>query len=235
MTLLAVRLVGAAVLAVTAPASHSTLIVNARVVDGTGAPARNAAVRIEGERIVAVGPVEPRGTDDIVDANGLVLAPGFIDTHSHHDEGLFDQLDAPAAVTQGITTIVVGQDGSSALPLREFFSRLERTPAALNVASFVGHNDLRAAVMGNDTKRPASPAEIDRMRALIRSAMEDGALGLSTGLEYDSGIYSNTPELIALAKEAARHGGRYISLCGTPWTRPSRSAGRRGCRCRSPT
>jgi N-acyl-D-amino-acid deacylase len=190
---------------------RSTLIVGARLVDGTGAASRRAAVRIQGDRIMAVGAVAPRATDEIVDAAGLTLAPGFIDTHSHHDEGLFEQLDAPSAVTQGITTIVVGQDGSSALPLKDFFARLERTPPALNVASFLGHNDLRAAVMGSDTKRPASPAEIDRMRALIRSGMEDGALGLSTGLEYDSGIYSNTAELIALAREAARYGGRYIS------------------------
>jgi N-acyl-D-amino-acid deacylase len=194
-----------------AEAAPTTLIVHARVVDGTGAPARNAAVRIEGERIVAVGSLEPRATDEIVDAGGLTLAPGFIDTHSHHDEGLFDQLDAAAAVSQGITTIVVGQDGSSALPVHDFFAHLERTPAALNVASFIGHNDLRAVVMGNDTKRPASPLEVARMRGLIRTGMEDGALGLSTGLEYDSGIYSNTAELIALAKEAARYGGRYIS------------------------
>ena len=191
--------------------SHTTLIVNARVLDGTDAAARLAAVRIEGERIAAVGALERRATDDVVDAGGLTLAPGFIDTHSHHDRGLFDHLDAPAAVSQGITTIVVGQDGSSTLPLGDLFARLERTPPALNVASFVGHNDLRTAVMGSDTKRLASQREIDSMRALVRSGMQDGALGLSTGLEYDSGIYSNTAELIALAREAALQGGRYVS------------------------
>lgn len=189
----------------------STLIVNARVIDGTGAAARSASVRIEGERIAAIGSLKAREHESIIDARGLTLAPGFIDTHSHHDVGLFEHPDALAAVTQGVTTIVVGQDGTSSNPLRDFFHQLERSPAAVNVASYVGHNSVRAAVMGGVFRRPATSSEIERMRVLVREGMRDGALGVSTGLEYDPGSYSTTGELIVLAREAAKHGGRYIS------------------------
>lgn len=189
----------------------SVLIVNARVVDGTGSPPRTASVRIREGRIAAVGDLRPRSGDAVITAGGKVLAPGFIDTHSHHDQGLFEQPDALAAVSQGITTIVVGQDGDSALPLQDFFRRLKTTPAAVNVAAYVGHGSIRQAVMGKDFQRAASAPEIEQMRALVRAGMRAGALGLSTGLEYDPGIYSTGEEVLALAREAARHGGRYIS------------------------
>ncbi|MBA3564977.1 MAG: D-aminoacylase [Gammaproteobacteria bacterium] len=191
--------------------ASSTLISNARVIDGTGAAARSVSVRIEGARIAAVGDLEARKGESIVDARGLALAPGFIDTHSHHDIGLFEHPDTLAAVSQGITTIVVGQDGASPKSLQAFLSRLEHTPAAVNVASYIGHNIVRTAVMGEDFQRPATPGEIRRMRALVGEGMRAGAFGLSTGLEYDPGIYSTTSELIALAREAAKYGGRYIS------------------------
>lgn len=189
----------------------STLIVNASIVDGTGSPARRGAVRVVGDRIADVGELTPRPGDRTVDAGGLVLAPGFIDTHSHHAGGLFEALDAPAVVSQGITTIVVGQDGSSDVPLAKFFERLASTPASVNVASYAGHGTLRSRVMGEDFKRKATPAEVDAMAGLLRAEMQAGALGLSTGLEYDPGIYSDPSEVIALAKVAAEAGGRYMS------------------------
>jgi N-acyl-D-aspartate/D-glutamate deacylase len=189
----------------------STLIENATVVDGTGQPRFTADVLIEGDRIAAVGDLEPRTGDLVVAADGLVLAPGFIDAHSHTDSAIFEQPEALAAVSQGITTTVVGQDGSSSLPLQEFFERLEDEPAAVNVASFAGHGTLRKQVMGDDFTRHASAAEIDRMGELLAEEMAAGALGLSTGLEYDPGIYSATEEVVALARVAAAHGGRYIS------------------------
>jgi N-acyl-D-amino-acid deacylase len=190
---------------------HQVLIVNARVIDGTGSPARAASVRIIDDTIAAVGALTEIHGDRVVDAHGLVLAPGFIDDHSHHDGGLFQHPEALAAVSQGITTIVVGQDGGSHLPLAAYFDSLERTPAAINVASYSGHGTIRRAVMGEDYKRLAKPDEITRMQGLLRQDMTAGALGLSTGLEYDPGIYSNTDELIALAKVAAASHGRYIS------------------------
>jgi N-acyl-D-amino-acid deacylase len=191
--------------------SRRTLIRNASVLDGTGASARIADVRVVGDRIEAVGRLTPSSADRLVDARGLTLAPGFIDTHSHHSRGLFDQPDALAAVSQGITTIVVGQDGSSTLPLAGWFSRLEREPAAVNVASYVGHGTIRREALGADFKRRATAEEVDRMAAMLRAEMASGALGLSTGLEYDPGIYSAPGEVVALARVAASFGGRYIS------------------------
>ncbi|MCZ6697214.1 MAG: D-aminoacylase [Acidobacteria bacterium] len=189
----------------------SIVITNATLIDGTGAPARTAAVRIIGDRIVEVGDVEPSFRDSIIDAGGLVLAPGFIDTHSHADGELFEHPDALAAVNQGITTVIVGQDGGSPRPLSSFFEKVEQAPAAINIASYVGFGGIRRQVMGKDFRRPASDEEIEKMRVIVREEMEAGALGLGTGLEYDPGIYSTPEEVIALAREAASFGGRYIS------------------------
>lgn len=189
----------------------SLLILNATLIDGTGEPARPASVRITGDRIVAVGNLLPLPGERQVDAKGLVLAPGFIDTHSHHDTNLRDMSDALSVVSQGITTIVVGVDGSSALPLSDFFDRFQTSPAAINLASYSGHNTLRSAVMGEDYKRYATASEVDEMAELLREDMKAGALGLSTGLEYDPGIYAYKDEVVALARVAAAYGGRYAS------------------------
>ena len=191
--------------------ADTILITNALVVDGTGSPPRRGAVRIRGDRIVEIGELASQPGETSLDANGLALAPGFIDTHSHHDRGLFQQPATLAAVSQGITTIVVGQDGGSRVPLRVFFDRLEESPAAVNVASYAGHNTLRRRVMGDDFRRGATEVEIQQMRELLREEMEAGALGLSTGLEYAIGIYSETSEVIELARVVAAFGGRYIS------------------------
>ncbi len=189
----------------------STLIAGATVVDGTGQPRFTADVRIEGDRIAAVGGLEPLRGEPTIDADGLVLAPGFVDTHSHADGAILEHLDTLAAVSQGISTTVVGQDGGSEYPLQEFFDRLEATPPAVNVASYVGHGTLRERVMGDDFARTATAEEIARMAALLTEEMQAGALGLSTGLEYDPGIYSAPEEVVELARVAASRGGRYIS------------------------
>jgi N-acyl-D-amino-acid deacylase len=194
-----------------APARTGLLITNATVIDGTGAPGRRAAVRVEGDRITAVGDLSPRSGERVVDAGGLVLAPGFIDTHSHADDGLAEHPDALAVVSQGITTIIGGQDGGSPLPLSGYLARLEREPGAVNVGMYAGHNSIRDSVMGADFKRAATVAEIARMRAMLTEEMRAGAIGLSTGLEYDPGIYSERGEVIELAKVASSFGGRYIS------------------------
>jgi len=188
-----------------------TFIVNVNLVDGTGAPARRADVRIEGHRITAVGELDPSPGEEVIDAGGLVLAPGFIDTHSHADGDLFDHPGALAAVSQGITTVVVGQDGESTFPLDDFFARLGRQPVAVNVASYAGHGTIRHRVMGDDYRRAATRREVRRMRRLLEQEMKAGALGLATGLEYDPGIYSDPEEVVALARVAAARGGRYIS------------------------
>ncbi|MGY8779462.1 MAG: amidohydrolase family protein, partial [Longimicrobiales bacterium] len=189
----------------------SFLIVGATVVDGTGAPGRVTNVRVLGDRIAAIGGLEAERGETVIEADGLVLAPGFIDTHSHHDGGLTETPEALGAVSQGITTIIVGQDGGSPLPLSDFFREVEATSVAINVAAYAGHNSLRNAVMGDDFRRPADDQEVQEMADLLRRELEAGAIGLSTGLEYDPGIYSETSEVLALAHVTADAGGRYIS------------------------
>lgn len=195
------------------PPAPSLLIRNALIIDGLGTPAARGDVRVAAGHITstaAAGTLTPVPGEHIVDAEGLALAPGFIDTHSHHDRGLDAARDALAAVSQGITTIVVGQDGGGA-DLAALFARLEVQPAAVNVASYAGHGEIRARVMGDDFTRAATDAEIVRMTAMLQREMDAGALGLSTGLEYDPGIYSSHAEVRALAKVAGDAGGRYIS------------------------
>ena len=168
-----------------AQSSQSTLITGATVIDGTGAPARSASVRIKGGTIVAVGDLTAHAGEQVVDAGGKVLSPGFIDTHSHHDHGLFERPDAVPVTSQGVTTIIVGQDGGSELPLSPLFAKMKKTPVAVNIGTYIGHNSVRAAVLGKDFKRVATAAEIERMRVQVRQGMQAGAIGLSTGLEYD--------------------------------------------------
>lgn len=187
-------------------------ITGARIVDGAGTPAFSGTIRIVEGRIAAVGAdVAALSGDTVIDAGGLVLAPGFIDTHSHADFDLLERLDATAAVSQGITTVVVGQDGGSPHPLADFRTRLEASPATVNVASFGGHNTYRALMLGDDFRREATAEEIGGMARLLEADLAAGALGLSTGLEYDPGIYSATEEVLELAHVAAAAGGRYIS------------------------
>jgi N-acyl-D-amino-acid deacylase len=192
-------------------AGKGVLIVGARVIDGTGAPGRVTSVRVIGDRIADVGDLHQRQGETVVIGTGLVLAPGFIDTHSHADGALFEHRDALADVSQGITTVVVGQDGSSPYPLADFFTHVQREPAAINVASYVGHGTVRDLVLGKDYKRVATAAEVLKMQTLVEQEMRAGALGLSSGLEYDPGIYSDPSEVLALAKTAGAMGGRYIS------------------------
>jgi len=190
---------------------RSWILSNARIIDGSGAPSFQGALRIQGDRIVQMGQLEAGQGEDVIDAGGMVLAPGFIDTHSHADSDIFDLPDALAATSQGITTAVVGQDGVFEGSLKEFFTRLEQAPAAINVAAFTGHGSLRSRALGEDFRRHANDDEVKTMAAWLAQEMEAGSLGLSSGLEYDPGIYSSTEEVRVLARVAAVRGGRYIS------------------------
>ena len=193
------------------PPPTSWLISDVTIVDGTGAAGYPGSVRIDGAKISETGELQALPGERVVDGRGLVLAPGFIDTHSHADGDLPSQPDALGAVSQGITTIIAGNDGVSNYPLADFKAGLKAEPAAVNVASYVGHNSLRHEVMGDDYKRTASAAEIESMESLLLQELESGALGLATGLEYDPGIYSDPAEVLQLAKVTAQQGGRYIS------------------------
>jgi N-acyl-D-amino-acid deacylase len=187
------------------------IIRNATVYDGSGAEPKIQDVAIAADTILTIGDLSSMKADTVYDATGLVLAPGFVDTHSHHDWQLSKNRDALSAVSQGITTIIVGQDGGSNSPLKDYFQLMTDSPAAINVASYTGHNTLRDIVMGKDFRRQATLKEIDSMILLMRADMDAGALGLSTGLEYDPGIYSADEEVRALAKALPEYGGRYIS------------------------
>ena len=164
-------------------------------------------MRIEGDRILQVGALQPLAGETVVDGGGQSLAPGFIDTHSHADSELLEMPDALAAVGQGITTAIFGNDGGSSYPLSDYYAQLEANPVALNVASYSGHNTLREHVMAADYKKPATDAQVEQMQSLLEADLQAGALGLAAGLEYDPGIYSETSELLQLAKLTARHRG----------------------------
>jgi N-acyl-D-amino-acid deacylase len=194
------------------------LVVRGGVVyDGSGAPGREADIAVRRGRIVAVARrLASRGAEEI-DARGLAVAPGFIDIHSHADGTLFDDPRAESVIRQGVTTIVVGQDGSSRVPDREgetsfaaLFKRLERLPTAVNVATMVGLGTVRRRVVGEDN-RPATPEELARMTALVEAGLASGACGASTGLEYSPGAFASQSELIALCRPLTRRGLPYAT------------------------
>ncbi len=193
------------------PQKADVLIKGATLYDGSGAEPLVTDVAISGDTISMIGELSSVEATQIVDGKGLALAPGFIDTHSHHDWGLNKDRDALAVVSQGVTTIVVGQDGGSNTPLKDYFQTMTDSPAAVNVASYSGHNSIRDLVLGKDFKRQATAAEIDSMVVLLRADMDAGAIGLSTGLEYDPGIYSAQEEVLTLSKVLPEYEGRYIS------------------------
>ena len=200
----------------TSQAADGTIaIVGATLIDGSGRGAvTDSVVLLKDDTIVAAGKrnqVQVPAGARVIDAAGLVVAPGFIDAHNHSDRGFVSDPSAASQVSQGITTVVVGQDGGSPFPVGEFLQDLDRSPLALNVLTFVGHATVRSRVMGEDTNRLAKPEEIEKMRQLVEQAMREGAMGLSTGLEYETGKPASTEEVVALAKIAGAHGGIYIS------------------------
>lgn len=186
------------------------LITNVKIINGTGLPAFNGSVRIVDDRIADIGTLSAFPGETVTDGNGYVLAPGFIDSHSHHDWGLRDNPSCIAATSQGITTIVVGQDGWST-PIDSIADLLKTRPVSINIATFTGHASLRQKVMKGDVFRKSTPDELLQMQAILKQEMESGSLGLSTGLEYEPAFYASRDEVIELAKTAAAYGGRYIS------------------------
>ncbi|HJU88782.1 MAG TPA: amidohydrolase family protein [Gemmatimonadaceae bacterium] len=188
------------------------LVRGGTLIDGTGSAARRADVRVAGDSVVEVAAtLQPRAGERVIDASGRVVAPGFIDPHSHVDRSIAASPDAESQIRQGITTAIVGQDGGSELPVADLFATVERAKPTINFASFIGYGTVRGVVLGADYRRAATAAEIATMRALVRRGMLDGALGLSSGLEYEPDLFGPTSELVALAREVSRFGGAYAS------------------------
>ncbi|MEL7186924.1 MAG: D-aminoacylase, partial [Pseudomonadota bacterium] len=177
---------------------------------------RIADVWIQGERIIEIGNSTHLEADTVIDVSGLVVAPGFIDLHSHavrtnaERSGLIRWPEAENVVRQGVTTLIGGPDGSSPLPLDATFEVLQAQGMAVNYGSFVGHGSVRDSVMGLEDRMPTMN-ELNRMRDVVDGAMRQGSFGLSSGLVYIPGSFSETEEVIALAEVAAKHGGIYIS------------------------
>jgi N-acyl-D-amino-acid deacylase len=190
--------------------SVDLLITNGRIVDGTGNNWFEGDVAVSGGRIVAIGSLKNFSASRSIDAGRRIVAPGFIDTHAHIEFGVFDKPTADNYVQDGVTTVITGNCGGSADSIKEFFTKLDSTRTSINVATLVGHNTVRRLTMGL-ANRPASPAEQQSMEALVEQGMKDGAVGLSTGLIYLPGMYSNTEEVVGLAKAAHRLNGIYAS------------------------
>jgi N-acyl-D-amino-acid deacylase len=186
------------------------IIKNGKVLDGTGNSWYYADVAVSNGKIIAIGKLTTYTAPQILDAKGLIVAPGFIDVHTHC-EG--DEKKNPLAnnfLLDGVTTVVTGNCGSSNTDLAAYFALLDSVKMSINIASLVGHNDVRKAVMGTAMRDP-SETELQQMEAIVAKAMLDGAVGLSTGLIYIPGTYSKTPEVVRLAKVAASYGGVYAS------------------------
>ena len=207
----------------------------ARLVDGTGAPARTANVAVREDTIVDVGELEADGAGRVVDAAGLVLAPGFVDVHSHSDRTLLVDPAAESKVRQGVTTELIGNCGNSPTPcvgvvaeeerhrlgryglvpswrtMQEYLSTLERNGVGINVLALVGHGAVRKAAMGGSAMRPPDRGELAEMRRHVAEAMAAGAVGLSTGLIYPPSSYAETSEIVELSREVAAAGGVYAT------------------------
>jgi dihydroorotase/N-acyl-D-amino-acid deacylase len=199
-------------LAVSAPQTtqYDLLLKHARVVDGTGAPWFRADVAIRGDTIAAIAPAIDAPAARIIDVREFVVAPGFIDIHTHARRGIDQTPTAANYVRQGVTTVMEGPDGSSPLPLAPFLEHLGSLKISLDIGTFVGQGSVRNAVIG-DVDRKATPEEIDKMKGIVEQAMKDGAFGLSTGLFYVPGTFTPTAEVVELAKVAGRYGGIHES------------------------
>lgn len=191
-------------------ADFDVLIRNARVVDGTGNPWFRADVGVKDGKIAAIGMLAAKSADRTIDAGNRVLAPGFIDVHTHVEGAV--ELNPMGAnyLLDGVTTVVTGNCGGSRVDLKDWFEKLEKLKIGLNLATLIGHNSVRREVMGT-ANRLAKPEEIARMQELVDKAMRDGAVGFSTGLIYIPGTYSNTDEVVALAKSAGKYNAVYAS------------------------
>lgn len=186
------------------------LIINGKIIDGTGNNWYYGSVAIKDGKIIGIGRNISFTAQKTIDAKGLVVAPGFIDVHTHLEGDEVKDPEAKNFIYDGVTTCITGNCGSSHVDIGKYLHWVDSLKVSINIASLVGHNDIRKAVMGRAMRDP-SPEELQKMQTLVDKAMRDGAVGLSTGLIYIPGTYSKTPEVVALAKVAARYNGVYAS------------------------
>ena len=189
---------------------YDLVLRSARIVDGTGAPWYRADLAIRGDTIVAIAPSIEAPAKRVIDVRDTVVAPGFIDLHTHARRGIFQVPTADNYIRQGVTTIMEGPDGSSPVPLKPFLDKLEATPRSINIGSFLGQGSVRERVVGL-ADRAATPEEIARMRAIVDEAMRDGAFGLSTGLFYVPGTFTPLSEVVELQKVVSPYRGVHTS------------------------
>ncbi|MCA0241372.1 MAG: D-aminoacylase [Proteobacteria bacterium] len=217
-------------------ANHYDLLIRGgTVIDGSKAPRFDADLGIRDGRIAAIGDLAGASADETLDAAGRIVAPGFIDSHTHDDQALLGQPAMAFKVSQGVTTVIAGNCGISAAPLREgmalpmpltlmdtpdtprftrfadYLQALRHRPAAVNVAAMVGHSTLRATVMGDDLDRAATDAEIAAMRAHVEEAMQAGAIGLSTGTFYPPAVKATTEEIIEVSRPLSERKALYVT------------------------
>ncbi|MGA0559419.1 N-acyl-D-amino-acid deacylase family protein [Larkinella sp. VNQ87] len=190
--------------------SYDLVIKNGRVVDGTGNPWYYADVAIQNGKVARIGRIPALEGKTVIDARNQIVAPGFIDVHTHVESNLQDRPGAENFLYDGVTTLVTGNCGSSATNLRLFYDSLRISGFSPNLASMIGHNTVRMKVMKMAFREPTAKEQTE-MEVLVEQAMKDGAVGLSTGLIYTPGTYARTPEIVNLAKVAARYGGVYAS------------------------
>jgi N-acyl-D-amino-acid deacylase len=189
--------------------AYDLVIVNARVVDGTGNPWFRADVAIKDGRIARIGHIDPGQARALIDARGQVVAPGFIDVHTHV-ESIYKQPEAENFVRMGVTSLVTGNCGYSETDIGKFLGRIKEQPLAVNLATLIAHGSVRSKVMGLDNRAP-TPEELQKMEGLVEQGMKDGAVGLSTGLIYVPGTFAKTDEIVALARTVARYNGVYAT------------------------
>ena len=207
--LLIVALLVPVVLSAQAP-TYDLILRGGRIVDGTASPWYTADLAIKGDTIARIAPSIADSATRTIDVKGLVVAPGFIDIHTHARRGIFEVPTADNYVRQGVTTLIEGPDGGSPIPLAPFLAKVEATRITPNFAMFIGQGSIRSEVMG-EVDRPATRDELEKMRALVEQGMREGAFGLSSGLFYVPGAFTPTEEVIDLARVAGRLGGIYIS------------------------
>jgi len=186
------------------------IISNGTIVDGSGQGSYQADIGIVDDRIVKIADLSESKSVHIINAENLIVSPGFIDSHTHAIRGIFDVPTAESSLLQGVTTLTDGNDGTSPFPIKEHYQKIENTRISPNWAVFVGQGTIRQEVMGLENRDPTA-SELSKMKLMVKEAMEEGALGISTGLFYVPGSFSSTREVIELSKVASHYGGIYIS------------------------